>query len=416
MAMTDTELRGAKPDKRPYKLYDREGLFALIKPSGSKLWRFKYSFQGREKLMALGEYPLLRLAEARERAFRARKMLSAGIDPMAAKKAGKDAVHAEAEAGQRKAANSFKRVAEQWHQWWSKGVDTDTAAYILRRLEADVFPDFGGVPIDDIKAADIRKLILEIEKRGARDVAQRQHGTMSQIFRYAVTHDLAERNPAADFKPSDVLSPRKRQHRAHIMPSGLPTLLATMDDYDGKIVVRYALKLMALLFVRTSELLEAPWSEFDLDNARWVITPERMKMDKPHIVPLPRQAIEILCELKQLAGDKKFVFPGMNKQTENKTINCNSLLNALDGIGYKGVMTGHGFRGLARTILAENGFDRAHVELQLSHSNGDKVEAAYNHAQYLPQRAELMQWWADYLDAELAKGNAKIAPVRDNAA
>ena len=322
----------------------------------------------------------------------------------------------EAEAEQRRATNSFKAVALNWYQWWSKGVDADTAAYIFRRLEADVFPDFGSMPVDDIKAADIRRLILAIEERGARDVAQRQHGTISQIFRYAVTHDLAERNPAADFKPSDVLSPRRTQHRAHIHPSGLPALLVAMDNYDGKVVVRFALKLMALLFVRSAELLKAPWSEFDLNNGRWVITPERMKMDKPHIVPLTRQAIEILLELKQLAGDKKFVFPGMNKQTQNGTINCNSLLNALDDCGYKADMTGHGYRALARTVLAENGFKKEHVELQLSHSNGDKVESAYNHALYIPQRTEMMQWWADYLDAELAKGRAKVVPLRHDAA
>jgi integrase len=416
MALTDTEIRGAKPSEKPYKLYDREGLFALIKPSGSKLWRFKYAFQGKEKLMALGEYPLVRLADARERTFKARKMLADGIDPMSARKAAQIKVEAQAAQEKRNAENSFRAVALKWHNWWAIGVDADTAAYILRRLEADVFPDFGNTSIENIKAADIRKLILAIEKRGARDVAQRQQGTINQIFRYAVSHDLAERNPAADFKPSDILSPRKMQHRAHIEPSSLPALLVAMDNYEGRIVVRYALKLIALLFVRTSELLEAPWTEFDLDNARWVITPERMKMDKPHIVPLPRQAINILRKLKELAGDKKFVFPGMNKQTENKTINCNSLLNALDDIGYKGVMTGHGFRGLARTILAENGFDKAQVELQLSHSNDDKVEAAYNHAQYLPQRVELMQWWANYLDAELEKGKAKFAPIRRSAA
>ena len=366
--------------------------------------------------MALGEYPILRLTEARQRAIDARKLLSAGTDPMAAKKAAKEAALAKVEAEQRKFENSFQRIAELWHQRWSQGVDADTAAYILRRLESDVFPVIGSKSIDDITAADIRKLILGIEKRGARDVAQRQHGTISQIYRYALTHELAQRNPAADFTPSDVLSPRKVQHRAHIEPSDLPALLVAIDDFDGPPLVRYTLKLMTLLFVRTLELLQAPWSEFELDNSRWVIASERMKKDRPHIVPLPRQAIEILHELKQLAGDKKFVFPGMNKQTENKTINCNSLLNALDAIGYKGVMTGHGFRGLARTILAENGFDKAHVELQLSHSKDDKVEAAYNHAQYLPQRAELMQWWADYLDAELAKGRAKIVPTRYNAA
>jgi integrase len=417
MALTDTEIRCAKPARKAFKLYDREGLFALVNPTGSKLWRLKYKFQGKEKLMALGKYPTLKLVEARERAFAARKMLANGIDPMAAKKAEKNAALSQAEMEQRKATNSFKCVAEKWHQWWSKGVDAETGAYILRRLEADVFPVFGSMPIGEITAADIRNLILAIEKRGARDVAQRQHGTISQIFRYAVTHDLAERNPAADFKPSDVLSPRITQHRAHIDPSDLPALLVAIDDHDGEAVVHYALKLMTLLFVRTMELIEARWSEFDLDNARWVIKKERVKRKRrPHIVPLPLQAISILRELKQLAGNKEFLFPGLNKTTENGTINENSLLNALYDFGYKGVMSGHGFRSVARTVLAENGFEKAHVEIQLSHAKDDKVEDAYNHAQYLPQRGELMQWWADYVDSELTKGREKIAPIRHHAA
>jgi integrase len=416
MALTDTEIKGAKPGEKPYKLYDRDGLFALIKPSGSKLWRFKYTFQGKEKLMALGEYPLVRLADARERAFKARKLLADGIDPMGERKAARIEVEARAVQEQRNAETTFKAVALKWHEHWCAGddVNSDTAGYILRRLEADVFAAFGSKPIDEITPREIRELIQAIGKR-ARDVAGRQLGTINQIFRYALTHDLAKNNPAA-FKPSDILPSRKTQNRAHIEPSRLPALLVAIDEYNSKLLVRYALKLMALTFVRTSELLEAPWREFDLDNSRWVITPERMKMDKPHIVPLSRQAVEVLRELKRLAGDKEFVFPGLNKQTENKTINCNSLLNALDDLGYKGVMTGHGFRGLARTILAENGFDKAHVELQLSHSNDDKVEAAYNHAQYLPQRAELMQWWADYLDSELEKGRAQRVPIRQSAA
>lgn len=413
--LTNAAIKGAVPQAKPFTMPDLQGLYLLVKPSGSKLWRFQYQYQGKSRLMALGQYPEISLAKARAAHAGARVALANGNDPTALRKAQKEAVKAQEEDKQRKAAKSFRLIAEQWHQWWSKGVDNDTAAYILRRLEADVFPLFGECSIDDIKAADIRKLILTIEQRGARDVAQRQHGTISQIFRYAVTHDLTERNPAADFKPSDVLSPRKMQHRAHIDPSNLPNLLVAMHDYSRHAVLRYALKLMALLFVRSAELLQATWSEFDLDNARWVISPERMKMDKPHIVPLPRQAVAILRELKQLAADKRFVFPGRNKQTANSTINCNVLLDVLEEIGYKGVMTGHGFRGLARTILAEHGFEKAHVELQLAHSNDDKVEAAYNHALYLPQRTAMLQWWADHLDSELIKGRVKVVPIRKSA-
>jgi integrase len=374
--LTNATIKAVEAKEKPFTIPDSQGLYLLIRPNGSKLWRFQYQHQGKPRLLALGQYPETSLAMARVAHAAARVEIAKGNDPGAQRRAQKQAIKAQAEADQLKAAKSFQRIALQWHQWWAQGVDSDTASYILRRLEADVFPEFGSLSIDDVKAADIRKLILTIQERGARDVAQRQHGTISQIFRYAVTHELTERNPAADFKPSDVLSPRKTQHRAHIEPVSLPSLLAAMNVYSGHVVWRYALKLMALTFVRSAELLQAPWAEFDLDNARWTISAERMKMDKPHIVPLSHQALAILRELKRLAGDKLFVFPGMNKQTENGTINCNTLLKVLSEIGYKGVMTGHGFRGLARTILAEHGFDKAHVELQLSHSNDDKVEAA----------------------------------------
>jgi integrase len=286
-----------------------------------------------------------------------------------------------------------------------------------------VFPAFGHRPIGDIKPADIRKLILEIERgegegrrfpgKGARDVAQRQYGTISQIYRYAVTHELAEVNPAAAFRPGDVLKPRKTQNRAHIKPHQLPEFLVAMDDYNGQPVVKKAMELMALTFLRTQELLGAPWSEFDFDNAIWKIPAERMKKDRPHFVPLSVQALALLHDLKTMAGNKLFVFPGLIQKTEDRTINGNSILDALNDIGFKGVMTGHGYRGLARTILAENGFDKDHVELQLAHANDDKTDAAYNHALYLPQRTAMMQWWADYLKVELEKGRLRKGDTSD---
>jgi integrase len=224
-----------------------------------------------------------------------------------------------------------------------------------------------------------------------------------------VTHDLAEVNPVAAFKPGDVLKPRKTQNRAHIEPHRLPELLVAMDDYSGQTVVKLMMKLMALTFLRTKELLYAPWSEFDLENAIWKIPAERMKKDRPHLVPLSKQALTLLHNLKRMAGDKLFVFPGLTQQTEARTINSNSILDTLEDIGFKGVMTGHGYRGLARTILAENGFEKEHVELQLAHANDDKTDAAYNHARYLPQRTAMMQWWADYLDIELENGRTSAA-------
>jgi integrase len=382
--------------------------------------------------MPLGKYPDVSLAEARTEHQAGRSQLREGNDPMAKRKADKHAAKAKIVEEQAKTeeagdGRSFKAIAIKWHEKWAPGVEGDTAAYILRRLEADVFPAFGNKLISEVKPSDIRNLIIAIEQgggkgrrfegKGARDVAQRQHGTISQIYRYAIANELADSNPAAAFKPSDVLKARKTQHRARVETGQLPKLLMAIDDFPGHKVWRSALQLMSMLFVRTNELLEAPLSEFDLDRARWVITAERMKMDRPHIVPLPRQAVTILRELFSLAfaENKTFVFPGMNKQTENGTLNENTLLLALEEIGYKGIMTGHGFRGLASTILHENGFEEAHIELQLSHAKKNKVAASYDYAKYIPQRTELMQWWADYLDAGLRTGKSEVVETRKNA-
>lgn len=431
MALTDVKIRAAKPAAKGYRLPDSGGLYLLIAPSGGKLWRWNYRFGGKQKTMPLGKYPDVTLADARTAHQAARSELSKRNDPMAQRKAEKDAAKATVVHEQAKTKEvcdgSFKAVALKWHKKWSPGVEDDTADYILRRLEADVFPAFGNKPINEVKASDIRSLIIAIEQgkgegrrfkgKGARDVAQRQHGTINQIFRYAIAHELADSNPAAAFKPSDVLQARKTQHRARVETNQLPKLLVAIDDFPGHKVWRDALKLMAMLFVRTGELLEAPLSEFDLDNARWVITPERMKMDRPHIVPLPRQAVTILRELFSvaIAENKTFVFPGMNKQTENGTLNENTLLVALEELGYKGIMTGHGFRGLASTILHENGFEEAHIELQLSHAKKNKVAASYDYAKYIPQRTELMQWWADYLDRGLRTEKEKVVSIRKHA-
>lgn len=432
MALTDVKIRAAKSAEKPYRLADTGGLYLLVPPSGSKLWRWNYRYSGKQKTMPLGKYPEVTLADARTAHQAARAQLRDGNDPMAQRKADRGAAKAKVIEEETKAedaggARSFKAVALKWHEWWASGVDSETAAYILRRLQSDVFPAFGRKHINEVKPSDIRNLILAIEKgngkgrrfkgKGARDVAQRQHGTINQIYRYAIANELADVNPAAAFKPCDVLKARKTQHRARVETNQLPKLLVAIDDFPGHKVWRDALKLMAMLFVRTAELLEAPLSEFDLDNARWVITPERMKMNRPHIVPLPRQAVAILRELFSLAiaENKAYVFPGMNKQTENGTLNENTLLVALKELGYKGIMTGHGFRGLASTILHENGFEEAHIELQLSHAKKNKVAASYDYAKYIPQRTELMQWWADYLDAGLNTEKSKVVAIRKHA-
>jgi integrase len=419
VALTMKQIENAKPKDKPYKIADGGGLCLLVAPSGAKLWRWRYRFDGREKMMAFGEFPFVTLKAARELHFAARQKLAAGSDPMAERKAQAESRQREAEAVQREAESSFENLARKWWEWWSAGKSPRHAAYVMRRLEADVFPAFGHKFIDDVSAVDIRSLMMAIEGRGARDVAKRAHETTGQIFRYAIAHGFASRNPATDFKPSDILAEGGSENFARVDAKDLPTLLVRMQGYEGDALTRLAMRLLAYTFVRTSELIEAEWREFDLENARWNIPAERMKMDTPHIVPLSLQAVEIFRALRLLTGNGVLVFPGANDK--KRPMSNNTILFALYRLGYKGRMTGHGFRGLASTLLHENEFADEHIELQLAHQKRNKVAAAYNHAKYLTQRAEMMQWWADYLDAQLADGEQmsngmeqKRAAVRAN--
>lgn len=412
MALTDTAIRGTRPGLKPFKLYDRDGLFLLINPRGSKLWRWRYRVGGREKLLALGEYPIVSLGQARERHLAARRVLAAGTDPMAERKAQAVAKREEVKTKQREMENSFEAVARTWWGWWSIGKSPRHAATVMKRLEADVFPAIGHSFIDAIEPGQIRDILLMVETRGAGDVAKRAHQTVGQIFRFGIARDLGTRNPAAEFKPRDVLAATQSENFARVEERDLPELLVKMDNYDGDALTRLGLKLLAYCFPRTSELIQAPWTEFDLERARWEIPAERMKMRTPHIIPLARQAVEVLRALKLLAGDCELVFPGANDKAT--PMSNNTLLFALYRLGYQGRMTGHGFRGLASTILNENDFDEEHIDLQLAHMKRNKVSAAYNHAKYLKQRTKMMQWWADYVDDQLANGRETLRASRRN--
>jgi integrase len=405
MPLSDVAVRSLKRREKAYKVFDRNGLFLLVNPGGSKLWRWRYRFGGKEKLMALGEYPVVSVALAREHHFEARKILASGVDPMVERKSKAEACREEANAKAREADSSFEKVARNWWNWWSPGKSPRHADYVLRRLEADVFPVLGHKFIVAISAADIRKLMLAIEGRGARDVAKRAHETIGQVFRYAITHEIATRNPASEFKPKDILADPQGKNFARVDAKELPELLQKMESYEGGALTRLAMRLMAYTFVRTSELIESVWLEFDLERARWDIPAIRMKMEEPHIVPLSRQSVDVLRALKLLTGKGKFVFPGA--YDKSRSMSNNTILFALYRLGYHGRMTGHGFRGLASTILHEENFSEEHIELQLAHRRRNKVAAAYNHAKYLPQRARMMQWWADYLDSQLAVGEGR---------
>ena len=401
MALTDTTIKKAQATDKLQKLSDGAGLQLHIVPTGSKLWRWAYRFQGKQKTMPLGAYPATSLSEVRELHRAGVKMLATGVDPMAQKKADKVA---QAVANE----NNFEAVAREWWAHWKHARTSDHHVdQTLRRLVADVFPAIGTRPIAEIEAPELVAMAKEIEKRGAGELAKRSLQVCSMIFRYAIAHGKAIRNPAIAIKPSDVLKARKVENYARVGAGELPQLLRKIEAYQGRPTTRLALKLMALTFVRTSELIEARWAEFDLEAARWDIPAERMKMRQPHIVPLSPQAVDILRTLHTISGGREMVFPG--ERDHSKPMSNNTLLKALDIMGYKHTMTGHGFRGVASTVLHEHEFDHAHIEAQLAHATRSSTSAAYNHAQYLKQRSEMMGWWGNFIES-VGKGN--VLPLR----
>ena len=390
MSLTDTAIKKAKPADKPVKLSDGKGLYLLVNPAGSKLWRWKYRVLGKEKVMALGGYPDVSLAQARDGVDKGRKILAAGEDPMAIRKVGKVATRTAA-------GNSFETVARLWWAQWKPARSQQHAEQVMRRFDANVFPHIGSRPVSEIQAPELVAMLKAIASRGVNDLAKRALQTSSQVFRYAIAHGQATRNPATEIKPSDVLASRQKQNLARIDGKELPQLLRHIDGYSGAAITRLAMKLMAMTFVRTTELIGARWVEFDLESARWDIPAERMKMKTPHIVPLSAQAVNLLKTLQLITGHSVLLFPG--ERDHEKSMSNNTILKALERMGYKGRMTGHGFRGVASTLLHEMGFEHAHIELQLAHQERDVVSAAYNHATYVKQRTKMMQDWADYLDS-----------------
>jgi integrase len=393
MALTDLEVRRVKAKEKPYKLGDGGGLFLWVTPSGGKLWRWTYRHQGKQKLMTLGKYPDVSLALARERHGEGRRTLASGVDPMAQRKAEKTSID-----------NSFASIAAQWREHWQHGKSPRHVDSTRRRLEANILPALGARPIAEIEAPELVAMVKAIEQRGARDIAKRALETTGQIFRYGIAHGYAKRNPASEIRPSDVLKTTRKTNYARIDARELPNMLRQIEVYPGTHVTRLAIKLMALTFVRTSELIGAKWVEFDLKAKRWNIPEERMKMRTPHIVPLATQAMEILGTLHELTGDSEWLFPG--DRNPKRAMSNNTILKGLERMGYKGRMTGHGFRGIASTILHEQGYPHEHIELQLAHAPRNAVSAAYNHALHLKARVKLMQDWADYL--ETTQRGAKV--------
>ena len=405
--LSDAQIKNAKPQEKDYKLMDGFGLFLLITPTNGKLWRFDYRFDNKRKMLALGAYPSVTLAEARQRREDAKKLLANGIDPGAMKKTLKST-------GKELAANTFEVIARQWHLKFSAAGKWSPihAADIMHRLEKDIFPPLGSRPISEIKPKELLTVLERIASRGALDSAHRLRHHCGMIFRYAIVHEYAERDIAADLRGA--LPPVKGgHHAAATTPKDLAPILRSIDDFNGSFIVKSALQLLPLVFCRPGELRAAEWSEINFDDCIWEIPAERMKMKQPHIVPLSQQAIAILKELQPLTGYGRYLFP-----CHRSPLRCmsNNALNAgLRRLGFtKEEATAHGFRASARTILDEVLKVRPDfIEHQLSHSVRDALGTAYNRTSHLDERKNMMQTWADYLDN--LKTGAKVIHLSDRA-
>jgi integrase len=390
MALTDTAAKSAKPGEKAYKLSDAKGLYLLVNPNGSKLWCLKYRFNDTERKLSFGSYPQVTLAAARERQLEARRLLDSGIDPGEYKKQAKRAASIAS-------ANTFESIAREWFLKFSAGWAESHSSRVLLRLENDLFPWLGSRPIVSIEADELLETIRRIEARGALDSAHRCHGYCSQIFRYAIATARAKRNPAADLRGA--LPPAKGGHFASITdPDRVGELLRAIDGYEGGLVTRCALKLAPLTFVRPGELRTAEWTHVDLRVNEWRIPAERMKMNEDLIVPLSRQAVEVVRELQPATRPAKYLFPSL--QGAARPMSENTINGALRRLGFASdQMTGHGFRAMARTLLDEVlGYRVEWIEHQLAHEVKDHNGRAYNRTAFLKGRKEMMQGWADYLD------------------
>lgn len=389
MSLTDIKVRSLKARDRQYKVADGRGLFLVITTNGSKYWRFRYRFVDREKSLAIGVYPDISLAEARDKAHEARKMLANDIDPGAEKQNKK-------RARKLAAANTFEAIAREWFQKNSaKWVDSH-GGRVMNRLEKDVFPYVGKRPITELSAPEILSVLQRIENRGAIETAHRTHQNFGQIFRYAIATGYAQNDPCPHLRGA--LKPIQQRHHASIVePKKIGELLRAINSYEGFFVTKCALRFAPLVFVRPGELRQAEWSEINLDTAEWRIPAAKMKMREQHIVPLANQAITILQELHMLTGRGKYIFPSI--RSSKRPMSENTVLGALRRLGYTtDEMTGHGFRSMASTLLNEQGWNRDAIERQLAHGERNSIRAAYNYAEYLAERRKMMQHWADYLD------------------
>ena len=386
MALTATTIKTCKPKDKAYKLTDGGGLYLLVSPSGGKWWRFDYRFQSKRKTISMGVYPAISLKDARDRRDEAKKQLANGIDPAMVRKSQKH---------QQSQPNTFEAVAREWHDKFKPGWSDTHASRLLRLLERDIFPWLGSMPVSDVSSPLLLQTIRRIETRSL-DTAHRAMQNCGQVFRYAIATGRQQNDPTHALKGA--IPPIRDNHFASIThPEQIGALLRAIEGYKGEFITQSALRLGPLVFVRPGELRHAEWSEINLEIGEWRIPSEKMKMGQPHIVPLARQSIVLLTDLQPLTGTGKYLFPSV--RSSDRPISENTINAALRRLGYtKDEMTGHGFRSMASTLLNEQGWNRDHIERQLAHAERNRIRAAYNYADYLPERRKMMQAWADYLD------------------
>ena len=385
MPLTDTALRAAKPTEKAQKLFDGNGLYLIITPTGTKSWRLKYRFQGKEKLISLGPYPMVSLKEARERATAARKTLESGTDPSAQRKQEKNKTH-----------NTFELVALEWHKMQTVKWSATYAEATLNRMKRNLFPFIGSIPVSELAAPEILTLLRKVEARGQVGTAHALKHICSGVMRYAIVTGRAERDPAADLRGA--LSPHVKKHRpALTAPEAVGNLMHAIYHYQGSLVVRSALQMLAFTFCRSTEIRDAEWKEFDFEDKLWRIPAERMKMKRDHLVPLSGQAIAVLEKLRTYSGKGQYVFPSY--RSEAVPFGKTALQRAIRVMGFeRDEMCPHGFRSMASTLLNELGYNADWIERQLAHIPQGQVRGIYNRAEYLPERRRMMNEWADYLD------------------
>ncbi|MBD7304310.1 tyrosine-type recombinase/integrase [Klebsiella pneumoniae] len=388
MKLTARQVDTSKPKDKPYKLSDGGGLYLLVNPNGSRYWRLKYRIAGKEKLLALGVYPDITLAEARQKRADAKKVLAAGGDPGQEKQE-------EKQAKEQAVANSFERLAMEWHSHKSTSWSEGYAEHLLMYLKKDIFPFIGQKAITDISQVEMLNVLRKMEQRGVLDKLKKTRQACRQIFTYAIITGRAEHNPVSDL--AGALKSPKQQHYPHLLADQIPDFLRALSEYSGSTITRNATRLLMLTGLRTIELRASEWVDIDFDKGVWNVPAERMKMRRPHLVPISTQVRELLEEIHQLTGRWKYVFPGRNDA--GKPMSEASINQVIKRIGYDGKATGHGFRHTMSTILHEQGYNTAWIETQLAHVDKNSIRGTYNHAQYLDGRREMLQWYADYMQA-----------------